>query len=69
MGYGNTPEGDELFVKNAEMDSIATAALREIGYSGYYNVETMLKHFGEGFEECEAEFAVKVLDHMLKKQN
>lgn len=45
------------------------AALDEIGYSGYYNLETMLKHFGEDFEVEEAEFSVKVLDHMLKNRN
>ena len=42
------------------------SALREIGYSGYYNLETMLKHYGEDFEIEEAEFSVKVLNHMLK---
>ena len=45
------------------------AALREIGYKGYYNLETMLKHFGEDFEIEEATFSVKVLDHMLKSRN
>ena len=44
-------------------------ALDEIGYAGYYNLETMLKHFGEDFEVEEAEFSVKVLNHMLKKRN
>ena len=41
------------------------AALDEIGYGGYYNLETMLKHFGDGFEEEEAVFSIKVLGHML----
>ena len=45
------------------------SALDDIGYSGYYNLETMLKHFGEDFEECEGEFSVKVLRHMLKSRN
>ena len=45
------------------------AALDEIGYAGYYNLETMLKHFGDGFEEAEAEFSAKVLKHMLKIKN
>ena len=45
------------------------SALEEIGYSGYYNLETMLKHFGEDFEVEEAKFSVKVLDHMLKSRN
>lgn len=41
-------------------------ALDEIGYDGYYNLELMLaKHFGEGFMEETAEFAVKVLRYML----
>ena len=42
------------------------AALREIGYKGYYNLETMLKHFGVDFMEEEAAFAVKVMRNMLK---
>lgn len=45
------------------------AALDEIGYAGYYNLETMLKHFGDGFEEEEGEFSYKVLEHMLKNKN
>ena len=45
------------------------AALDEIGYAGYYNLETMLKHYGDGFEEAEAEFSAKVLKHMLKIKN
>ena len=45
------------------------AALLEIGYSGYYNLETMLKHYGDDFELEEANFSVKVLDHMLKTLN
>jgi sugar phosphate isomerase/epimerase len=44
------------------------AALREIGFSGYYNLETMLKHYGDGFEIEEAEFSIKVLNHMLKSR-
>ena len=44
------------------------AALREIGFSGYYNLETMLKHYGDGFEVEEAEFSIKVLDHLLKSR-
>ena len=45
------------------------SALSEIGFSGYYNLETMLKHYGDGFEIEEAEFSIKVLDHLLKTQN
>jgi sugar phosphate isomerase/epimerase len=45
------------------------SALDEIGYSGCYNLEPMLNHFGENFEEAEAEFSAKVLEHMLKIKN
>ena len=45
------------------------SALSEIGYSGYYNLETMLKHYGDDFEIEEAEFSVKVLNHLLKTMN
>ena len=41
-------------------------ALDEIGYSGYYNMEIALGHFGENFMEEEAEFAVKVMKNILK---
>jgi sugar phosphate isomerase/epimerase len=44
------------------------SALSEIGFSGYYNLETMLKHYGDGFEIEEAEFSIKVLNHMLKSR-
>ena len=42
------------------------AALKEIGYSGYYNLEVMLKHFGKELMEEEAMFAVKVINNLLK---
>lgn len=45
------------------------AALSEIGYAGNYNLETMLKHYGDDFEHEEAEFSIKVLNHMLKTYN
>ena len=45
------------------------SALDEIGYAGYYNLETMLKHYGDGFEEEEGKFSFKVLNHMLKSKN
>ncbi len=45
------------------------SALDEIGYSGCYNLEPMLNHFGENFEEEEAAFSVRVLDNMLKTKN
>ena len=45
------------------------AALSEIGYAGSYNLETMLKHYGDDFEIEEAEFSVKVLNHLLKTMN
>ena len=44
------------------------AALREIGYDGYYNMEIALGHFGESFMEEEAEFAVKVMRNILKNE-
>lgn len=40
-------------------------ALDEIGYSGVYNMELNLGHFGKGFEKQTAEFAVKVMRHFL----
>ncbi len=44
------------------------SALDEIGYCGYYNLEVMLKHFGMELMEDEAEFAVKVMNNMLKNR-
>ena len=41
-------------------------ALDEIGYSGWYNLECDLKHFGEDFAVEEARFAVKVMRQILK---
>lgn len=41
-------------------------ALDEIGYSGIYNLELNLVHFGEDFTVETAEFAIKVLRYMLK---
>ena len=43
-------------------------ALDEIGYSGYYNMEIALGHFGENFMVEEAEFAVKVMKNILKNR-
>jgi len=40
-------------------------ALDEIGYSGIYNMELALNHFGRGFEFETAEFAIKVMRKML----
>lgn len=42
------------------------AALREIGYDGWYNLENDISHFGNGFEREEAEFSVKALRHLIK---
>lgn len=42
------------------------AALGEIGYDGWYNLENDVTHFGEGFEVEEAAFSVKVLRQMIK---
>lgn len=44
-------------------------ALDEIGYNGIYNMELNLKHFGNGFEIETAEFAIKVMRHLLKSRN
>lgn len=40
-------------------------ALDEVGYSGIYNMELNHLHFGKGFEKANAEFAVKLMRHML----
>lgn len=40
-------------------------ALEEIGYSGNYNMELNLRHFGNGFEIETAAFAIKVMRYML----
>ena len=44
------------------------AALGEVGYSGNYNAEIVLTHFGKGFEVEEAAFCVKVMKNMLKEK-
>lgn len=44
------------------------SALDEIGYSGCYNMEINLRHFGESFMIEEAAFAVKVMRHLLKER-
>ena len=41
-------------------------ALDEVGYSGVYNMELNLTHFGEDFAAEEAAFAVKVMRQMLR---
>ena len=42
------------------------AALKEIGYRGYYNLEVVLTHFGEELMDEEAIFSAKVLNNLLK---
>ena len=44
-------------------------ALDEIGYTGVYNMELNLNHFGEDFMIEEAAFAVKVMRQILKTRN
>lgn len=44
------------------------SALDEIGYSGIYNMECNLDHFGRNFQYEEAEFAVKVMKNILKER-
>lgn len=46
-------------------DAVFTA-LSEIGYTGTYNMEISLNHFGENFELEEAAFAVKCMKNILK---
>ena len=41
------------------------SALDEVGFNGVYNLEVVLLHFGEHFEQEEAEFAVKVTRKLL----
>lgn len=43
-------------------------ALDEVGYSGIYNMELSLGHFGKGFEKEAARFAVKVMKNMLSER-
>ena len=43
-------------------------ALDEIGYSGVYNMELNLRHFGEEMAVETAAFAIKVMRHMLKSR-
>ena len=43
-------------------------ALDEVGYKGVYNMELKLAHFGDDFMVEHAEFAVKLMKHMLKKR-
>ena len=43
-------------------------ALDEIGYSGNYNMELHLEHYGKDFIVETAEFAIKVMRHMLKER-
>lgn len=42
------------------------SALDDIGYSGVYNMELNLKHFGEDFCIEEAAFSIKVMRQLLK---
>jgi len=43
-------------------------ALDEVGYSGNYNMELNLRHFGEDFAYETAEFAVKLMRFMLRRR-
>ena len=43
-------------------------ALDEIGYSGIYNMELALRHFGKDFQYETAEFAVKLMRYILKER-
>ena len=43
-------------------------ALDEVGYSGIYNMELELRHFGNGFMVETAEFAVMLMRYILKER-
>ena len=43
-------------------------ALDEIGFAGVYNLEVVLRHFGESFAIEEARFAVAVMKQMLRER-
>ena len=43
-------------------------ALDEIGYSGIYNMELALRHFGKDFQIETAEFAVKLMRYILNER-
>ena len=43
-------------------------SLDEIGYSGVYNMELNLRHFGKEFIVVTAEFAIKVMKHILNER-
>jgi sugar phosphate isomerase/epimerase len=43
------------------------AALDEVGYDGYYNMENVLLHFGEELLPDAAEFSVKVMRNLLSQ--
>ena len=43
-------------------------ALDEVGYTGVYNMELNLSHFGEAFTVETAAFAIKVMRHILRER-
>ncbi len=43
-------------------------ALDEVGYTGVYNMELNLEHFGKNFTVETATFAIKVMKHLLKER-
>jgi sugar phosphate isomerase/epimerase len=51
-----------------DFDAVFTA-LSKIGYTGTYNMEIALNHFGKDFELEEAAFAVKCMKNILKTKN
>ncbi len=44
-------------------------ALDEVGYTGVYNMELQLRHFGSDFTVETAAFAIKVMKYMLEKRS
>ena len=61
---GMTDQHKPLLMGNIDWNDVFDA-LDEIGYSGDYNMELALGHFGNGLEIETAEFAIKILRHQL----
>ena len=40
-------------------------AIKDVGFSGWYDLENDITHFGEGFEKKEAIFSTQVIEQML----
>lgn len=62
-----TDQHKMLFTGTIDWDDVFDA-LDEIGYSGVYNMELALGHFGEDMVIEEAAFAIKALRHYLDRR-